>query len=126
MRQFIRDNALRWPEEFRLDGLRFDMTVFIRNVYGRRRHPENRTTSTVGAFPSSQHGTKPYNDRGDPRQIPCLPHHHSASSLACICQLISCRHARASCTAIWFTVSALNGSGPPVPALLIFWHNRQP
>jgi 1,4-alpha-glucan branching enzyme len=34
VRQFIRDNAIRWLEEFRFDGLRFDMTVYIRNVYG--------------------------------------------------------------------------------------------
>jgi 1,4-alpha-glucan branching enzyme len=34
VREFIRDNALMWLEEYRLDGLRFDMTVFIRNVYG--------------------------------------------------------------------------------------------
>jgi 1,4-alpha-glucan branching enzyme len=35
VRQFIRDNALMWLEEFRVDGLRFDATNFIRNVYGR-------------------------------------------------------------------------------------------
>jgi 1,4-alpha-glucan branching enzyme len=34
VRQFIRDNALTWLEEYRVDGLRFDMTVFIRNVDG--------------------------------------------------------------------------------------------
>lgn len=34
VRQFIRDNVLMWLEEFRADGLRFDMTVFVRNVDG--------------------------------------------------------------------------------------------
>src|SRR5213075_102918 len=34
VREFIRDNALMWLEEYRLDGLRFDSTVFIRNVDG--------------------------------------------------------------------------------------------
>jgi 1,4-alpha-glucan branching enzyme len=34
VRQFIRDNALMWLEEFQLDGLRWDATAYIRNVYG--------------------------------------------------------------------------------------------
>ena len=34
VRQFIRDNALYWLEEFRIDGLRFDMTLYIRNYAG--------------------------------------------------------------------------------------------
>ena len=34
VRQFIRDNALMWLEEYRGDGLRFDSTIYIRNVYG--------------------------------------------------------------------------------------------
>ncbi len=34
VRQFIRDNALYWLEEYRIDGLRFDMTLYIRNVRG--------------------------------------------------------------------------------------------
>jgi 1,4-alpha-glucan branching enzyme len=34
VRQFIRDNALMWLEEFHVDGLRFDMTLFIRTVQG--------------------------------------------------------------------------------------------
>lgn len=32
VRQYIRDNALSWLREFRADGLRFDMTAYIRNV----------------------------------------------------------------------------------------------
>ena len=32
VRQFIRDNALMWLEEFRVDGLRMDMTLYIRSV----------------------------------------------------------------------------------------------
>ncbi len=34
VRQFLRDNALMWLEEYHLDGLRFDSTVTIRNVNG--------------------------------------------------------------------------------------------
>ncbi len=32
VRQFIRDNALMWLDEYHMDGLRYDMTLFIRNV----------------------------------------------------------------------------------------------
>lgn len=34
VRQYIRDNAVMWIDEFHLDGLRFDMTLFIRQVRG--------------------------------------------------------------------------------------------
>jgi 1,4-alpha-glucan branching enzyme len=34
VRQFIRDNALLWLERYRADGLRWDATAFIRNLYG--------------------------------------------------------------------------------------------
>lgn len=34
VRQFIRDNALYWLEEFQVDGLRFDATAYIRSVNG--------------------------------------------------------------------------------------------
>ncbi len=34
VRQFLRDNALFWLEEHRCDGLRFDATGWIRNVWG--------------------------------------------------------------------------------------------
>ena len=34
VRDFIEDNALYWLEEYHLDGLRFDMTLYIRNVRG--------------------------------------------------------------------------------------------
>ncbi|WP_459557767.1 alpha-amylase family glycosyl hydrolase [Lacunimicrobium album] len=34
VRQMIHDNAMMWLEEFHLDGLRYDMTLFIRNVKG--------------------------------------------------------------------------------------------
>ena len=34
VRRFIRDNALCWLEEFRVDGLRFDMTLYIRTITG--------------------------------------------------------------------------------------------
>ena len=32
VRQFIRDNALMWLDEYHVDGLRFDMTVYMRTV----------------------------------------------------------------------------------------------
>ncbi len=34
VRQFIHDNALMWLEEFHVDGLRFDSTIFMRSVRG--------------------------------------------------------------------------------------------
>jgi 1,4-alpha-glucan branching enzyme len=39
VRRFIRDNALRWLEEFRFDGLRWDATAYIRNLYGNNDSP---------------------------------------------------------------------------------------
>ena len=34
VRQFIRDNALMWMDEYHVDGLRLDMTLFMHNVHG--------------------------------------------------------------------------------------------
>lgn len=34
VRQYIRDNALMWLDDYHLDGLRFDATAYIRNVKG--------------------------------------------------------------------------------------------
>ncbi len=39
VRQYIRDNALTWLEEYRVDGLRWDATVYIRNARGRNDDP---------------------------------------------------------------------------------------
>jgi len=41
VRQFIRDNALMWFEEYHLDGLRWDSTVNIRNRNGNDNDPAN-------------------------------------------------------------------------------------
>jgi len=34
VRQYLRDNALYWLDEMHADGLRWDMTLFVRTVYG--------------------------------------------------------------------------------------------
>src|SRR5580700_7864885 len=34
VRQFIRDNAMMWLEDFHMDGLRMDSTIYIRSVRG--------------------------------------------------------------------------------------------
>jgi len=39
VRQFLRDNALYWLEEFHADGLRWDMTLYIRTVHGNPHDP---------------------------------------------------------------------------------------
>ena len=39
VRHYLRDNALRWLEEHYCDGLRWDATGWIRNVWGRNRDP---------------------------------------------------------------------------------------
>lgn len=41
VRAYIRDNALMWFQEYGVDGLRWDMTAFIRNVHGRDDDPES-------------------------------------------------------------------------------------
>ena len=41
VRAYIRDNALMWFEEYGVDGLRWDMTSYIRNVDGRDDDPES-------------------------------------------------------------------------------------
>lgn len=41
VRQYLRDNALMWLEAYRIDGLRFDATAWIRNVYGNQDDPGN-------------------------------------------------------------------------------------
>lgn len=34
VRQFIRDNAMMWLNDYRMDGLRFDMTLYVRTIGG--------------------------------------------------------------------------------------------
>lgn len=41
VRQYIHDNALMWLEEYQVDGLRWDMTAFIRNIHGNDNDPEH-------------------------------------------------------------------------------------
>jgi 1,4-alpha-glucan branching enzyme len=41
VRQYLRDNALFWLNKYRLDGLRFDSVVNIRNRYGNNNDPGN-------------------------------------------------------------------------------------
>jgi len=40
VRQYIRDNALMWFEEYHADGLRWDMVPYIRNIEGRDGDPD--------------------------------------------------------------------------------------
>lgn len=37
--QYLRDNALMWLEDYQVDGLRWDATAYIRNVYGNNNDP---------------------------------------------------------------------------------------
>ena len=39
VREYIRDNSIMWMQEFDVDGLRWDMTAFIRNVNGQDNEP---------------------------------------------------------------------------------------
>jgi len=39
VKQYLRDNALMWLEEYHVDGLRFDGTAFIRNAKGQNNNP---------------------------------------------------------------------------------------
>lgn len=41
VRQFIRDNARMWLDEYQIDGLRFDSTVNIRNAHGKNDDPSD-------------------------------------------------------------------------------------
>ena len=41
VRSFIRDNALFWLETYGIDGLRFDMTLYMRNVSGDEGDPDH-------------------------------------------------------------------------------------
>lgn len=41
VRQFIRDNALYWLDAYHIDGLRFDMTLYIRTISGDEGHDED-------------------------------------------------------------------------------------
>ena len=58
VRQFIRDNALMWLEEYHVDGLRFDMTLYIRNVRGDEGDPGERCP-TAGACSSGSIARSP-------------------------------------------------------------------
>ncbi|MEK6262540.1 MAG: alpha-amylase family glycosyl hydrolase [Planctomycetota bacterium] len=48
VRELIRDNALMWLQEYRIDGLRFDMTCGIRNVYARDDLPPDDPSNLGG------------------------------------------------------------------------------
>lgn len=41
VRQYLRDNALMWLEEYHVDGLRWDATAYIRSVNGSDQSPTN-------------------------------------------------------------------------------------
>jgi 1,4-alpha-glucan branching enzyme len=48
VRQFLRDNALYWLDEFRADGLRWDMTLYIRTVNGDEHDPSQAVADGWG------------------------------------------------------------------------------
>ena len=48
VRKFIRDSALAWLQEFRLDGLRFDSTIYLRNVHGNNDDPPDAPANLDG------------------------------------------------------------------------------
>ena len=48
VRQFIRDNVLLWLEEYRIDGLRWDMVCGIRNAHGRDDVPPDDPSNLGG------------------------------------------------------------------------------
>ena len=41
VRQYLRDNALMWFEEYHVDGLRWDMVVYIKSIDGNDNNPAN-------------------------------------------------------------------------------------
>jgi 1,4-alpha-glucan branching enzyme len=41
VRQYLRDNALMWFEEYHADGLRWDMIVYIKSIDGNEGNPAN-------------------------------------------------------------------------------------
>jgi 1,4-alpha-glucan branching enzyme len=41
VRQYLRDNALMWLDEYRADGLRWDMIIYIKSVDGNEGNPQN-------------------------------------------------------------------------------------
>jgi 1,4-alpha-glucan branching enzyme len=48
VRAYLRDNALMWLDEYRVDGLRFDMSCYIRNVDARDDVPLDDPTNLGG------------------------------------------------------------------------------
>ncbi len=52
VQNFIKDNALFWLEEYHLDGLRFDMTLYIRNVRGDEGDPDDSLKEGWGVMRS--------------------------------------------------------------------------
>lgn len=42
VRRFIRDNALMWLQDYHVDGLRWDGTLYIRTVHGRQDDPADQ------------------------------------------------------------------------------------
>jgi 1,4-alpha-glucan branching enzyme len=41
VRQYLRDNALMWFEEYHVDGLRWDMIIYIKSIDGNEGNPAN-------------------------------------------------------------------------------------
>jgi 1,4-alpha-glucan branching enzyme len=50
VRQYLRDNALYWLDNFRADGLRWDMTLYIRTVFGNEADPGQSLSDGYGVM----------------------------------------------------------------------------
>lgn len=62
VRQFLLDNVAMWIHEYRLDGLRLDSTIYMRNTEGRNNDPEHdipEAWTLLGAMSELAHKINP-------------------------------------------------------------------
>lgn len=63
VRQFIIDNAMMWARDFKVDGLRLDMSVFIRTVHGAHGDPGNELADGWSLMQAINSAVHEYNPR---------------------------------------------------------------